>query len=66
MSGLSPDRPAEIDLVLIGERAGAGTDGTADEGALEGSANHQAAERAHSGADSAAADRALTGAATAG
>jgi hypothetical protein len=62
VSGLPPYRPAEIDLVVTGERASAGPDGAADQRAFKGSANHPSAERPDSGANPAAAYRAIAGA----
>jgi len=66
VNGLSPNRPAEIDLASIGERSGAGTDSAADRCALEGSTDHQSAECADAGADSAAAKGAVASGVAAG
>src|SRR3954471_16555043 len=57
---LAPDRPAEIDRVLIGERTGAGADGTADQRAFERCSEHQPAERTDAGADSRPAEGAVS------
>src|SRR6185312_9484965 len=53
-SRLLPDRPAEIDLLPVGEG-----DGTADQRAFERRAHHEPAERADTGADAAAAQGAV-------
>ena len=57
--GLPPNRLAKIDLVFIGQSAGASADGAADQRTFDGSADYQSAERTDSRADSAAADRAV-------
>jgi len=63
--GLLPDRRAEIDLILIGEHAGSGADGAADQCALKRSPDQSSADGAGRGADPAAAEGAIRRAASA-
>jgi hypothetical protein len=51
---LPPDRLAKIDIVLIGDRTGAGADGTADQRSFDRCPEQSAAYDADTGTDSTA------------